>query len=209
MEICLLPHARIPSRLLALIALPVLAVVAGVDASLAQNPPNLRPFVEAGYTEPVHFREIVQGYGFGVGVEMEQSRRLSVLLRAEWNLIQGPPGFVPPPYSFLAYEPPYDATITTLSLGPRFHWLRRGMIRPFVEGSMGVRATNYHSDYGYLGYRPMDLRSIDGLIAQAGVGLTTARYHGAGMSLSARIEAPVDRLGEYLFVPLRIGLVLP
>jgi hypothetical protein len=207
-----MPPAHTPLRVWfpALVTLSVLAPLAAPDSAFAQNSPNVRPFVDVGYSQPVEYFDFDQGYGFGFGFEMEQSRRVSMLLRIEWNLLSGPVRYYPSPYLY-GYEDHSDLTTMSWSLGPRIHLIRRATFRPFVDLGLGVRlgdeASTYYLDDASGSYR--SARHKDGLVAIAGLGVTTARYRSGGMTLSVGIEAPFSDPERFFIVPARLGVVFP
>jgi len=168
--------------------------------------PNVRPFFDSGFSIPVHYGDgnLDHGFGFGFGLEAEQSPRMSVFFRFEWNRLVG------------EWVPHYSYTVRVhaadYSVGARIHLRVRGPVRPYTEASVGVRFAG--TERGFYA-EPLsvagDSRVPDkeGVAAIVRLGLSTAPPGGAGLFLDSGWDFMVRNPDQYGLVPIRLGIQFP
>jgi hypothetical protein len=175
------------------------------SAALASRyvPPNVRPFFDAGYCEPVEFDSIDQGFGFGGGLELESTRHLSVLFRFEYQMLEAPDrGSLE-----YGYSSGNEAFVSTSwSIGGRAYLTRRGL-RPYAELDYGIRLRSDRPTYYYS--PALAYGDVQGMIGTARLGLSAARFHGGGLFFEAGYEGLLHNFDQFAIVPVRLGVVFP
>ena len=126
---------RVSSGTIAVTALLGAFVLARPASPSEILPANVRPFFAVGPSFPDDFDDVIRGFGMGLGFEIEQSPRVSVLFRVEWNFMSGD---ISPlyPYSSTSAR---ELTATNWSMGTRAYLARQGPVRPYIDGCVGVR----------------------------------------------------------------------
>ena len=173
--------------------------------------PNVRPFFDVGYSIPILYGDLDHGFGFGFGFEAEQSPRVSVLLRFEWNRLEGPRVYEP----YYGYDRSYAMRVhaADYSVGARVHLRMRGPVRPYTEASLGVRFSGperggYYAD-ALSGAGDSRVPDEEGVAAMLRLGLSTAPPGGAGLFLDAGLDFLVRNPDHYGIVPIRLGIQFP
>lgn len=196
------------------------AVLAALSAALLALPAvafadNVRLFLDAGYTQPLEWADFENGYGFGLGLEFEHTHRTSALVRFDWNEV----GRNSRSYSFDGAA--WRGSLGRIgqqamsgSIGARFHVLRHGALRPYVEGRWGVRLqeqsfTPAWAEPAYFAASSNSAFRTAGPSGALGLGLTTARFHNSGVSLGVTIEGLLNDIDRDALATARLAIVFP
>lgn len=148
---------------------------------------NIRPFVEAGYTRPLAFDDYRDGWGLSGGLEFEQTHRTSAIIRVDWSELSRGLDLADGWYD-LTYSGRILQQALTGSIGARFHLLRHGRVRPYVEGRWGVR-----------------LQQRKG----RGCPSSVMSFHNSGVTLGVNVEALIDDPEHFALATARLGFVFP
>ncbi|MGH7731990.1 MAG: hypothetical protein ACRENJ_12160 [Candidatus Eiseniibacteriota bacterium] len=176
-------------RLAAASALALPALLGAIAIVPPAGATDVRPYVCAGPTIPVGMPEMSRGFGVGVGMEAETSKRVRAVLRIDMHRmpVDNPIGYVSP--SGL------EVTAFTWSLGARAYLVTHGPIRPYADGGVAMRA----------GGRP----DWDGLAMVMRLGISTAQPGGPGIFLDAGRDLWVEGPDRPRILTARLGVVLP
>ncbi len=171
-------------------------------AAFASAESNVRPHFSMGPTIPVRWGSTDAGQMLSAGIEVEQSRRVSTLATFAAHMMSA--------------QHLGTGTVYSLELGARVHMAQNSRVRPYVQAGFGARLNNVIDTYWYP--NPADAsgsgvpsrQSVGyGPTGWAGIGVTTAGYHGAGLFIDASFEADLLNPRDYALAPFRIGLTLP
>ena len=192
---------------------------------------NVRPFISAGYSLPVSFGEIDRGFGIGMGFEVEQGARGSILFRFDWDGLQGDPVYSASPIPYATPRVLWPAlTAMSWSIGGR-GYLRTGhRFRPYAEGCLGVRVVSEPHDVSRavplvrVVSEPHDVSravalatsfggtaysAVEGMAGTIRLGLSAALPGRAGLFVDSGLQVIVRNPRHNGLVPFRIGIVFP
>ena len=183
-------HLRVAHTLLALLLLPASAPAQLLEEGTNEN---VRPFFDSGYTFPGGRPGFVDGYGLGLGFEVERSPSLGIVFRLGWDTLRRPIERYPYVYDFIS-SGERASTIFNWSAGVRGSLRPAGTFRPYGELDLGVRVGG-------------DIGDDEGLAVTPRVGLAWARSGGTGLSLESALNFSTREVARYPIVPIRFGVI--